>query len=332
MWQYGQQHNNDTKPTNHPMQMQTTIARSVHTTGVGLHSGKRVRLSLHPADINTGIVFRRVDLTPIAAIPVTPFAVTDTRLASTLSAALPSTAKVQTVEHLMSACAGLGVDNLQIDVSNEELPILDGSAAAFVYLLQQGGISRQMVPKKYLKILKTVRVEHGFLNTPQHKWAQLSPHEGYSLDFEIGFNHVAVDATPQTCHFEMYNTSRESTISLNANKIAQNYMQLIGRARTFCFTKDVEAMRNQGLALGGGLDNAVVMDDFQVLNPNGLRYADEFVRHKILDAIGDLYLANGLLLAAYTAYKSGHGLNNELLRAVFADASQFEWVTLSNTV
>jgi UDP-3-O-[3-hydroxymyristoyl] N-acetylglucosamine deacetylase len=243
-------------------------------------------------------------------IPVSASAVSDTRLASTLS---NGGAKVHTVEHLMSACAGLGVDNLYVDITAEEVPILDGSAASFVFLLQSAGIELQKAPRRFIRILKTVEVREG--QGMALKWARLDPYHGYKLSFEIDFDHPAVDSTGQRVEFDM------ST---------QSYTRDIARARTFGFTKDVEMMRANGLALGGGLDNAIVMDDYKVLNAGGLRYDDEFVKHKILDAMGDLYILGKPLLASYSAFRSGHDLNNKLLRALLAKTEAWEVVTFDD--
>lgn len=294
------------------MLKQQTLKSLTQATGVGLHSGARVQLSLRPAPPDTGIVFRRVDLPQAVDIPVSAEAVVDTRLASTLG---HNGAKVNTVEHLMSACAGLGLDNLYIDITAEEVPILDGSAASFVYLLQSAGIVEQNAPKRFVRVLKPVQVEEG-VGTPGHKWARLTPHHGFKLRFEIEFDHPAVNATGQVVEFD-----------LSSGRYARD----IARARTFGFTRDVETMRQHGLALGGGLDNAIVMDDVKVLNADGLRYQDEFVKHKILDAMGDLYLLGKPLLAAYNAYKSGHALNNQLLRALLAQPEAYEIVSFEHS-
>ncbi|MDB5895869.1 MAG: UDP-3-O-[3-hydroxymyristoyl] N-acetylglucosamine deacetylase, partial [Rhodoferax sp.] len=249
---------------------QRTLKSLTSAIGVGLHSGQRVELTLRPAQPDTGIVFRRVDLPEPVDIPISAMAVTDTRMASTIST---GSAKVHTVEHLMSACAGLGIDNLYVDISAEEVPILDGSAASFVFLLQSAGIELQRAPKRFMRVVKPVEVREG--EGANTKWARLDPYHGYKLSFEIDFDHPAVDSTGQRVEFDMGSGS---------------YSRDIARARTFGFTKDVEMMRANGLALGGGLDNAIVMDDYKVLNADGLRYDDEFVKHKILDAMGDLYL------------------------------------------
>jgi UDP-3-O-[3-hydroxymyristoyl] N-acetylglucosamine deacetylase len=289
---------------------QRTLKSLTRAVGVGLHSGQRVELTLRPAQPDTGIVFRRVDLPEAVDIVATATAVSDTRLASTLA---NGNAKVHTVEHLMSACAGLGVDNMYIDINAEEVPILDGSAASFVFLLQSAGIELQNAPRRFIRLLKTVEVKEG--QGAAQKWARLEPYHGYKLSFEIDFDHPAVDATGQRVVFDMSSGS---------------YSKDIARARTFGFTKDVEMMRANGLALGGGLDNAIVMDDYKVLNAEGLRYDDEFVKHKILDAMGDLYLIGKPLLASYSAFRSGHALNNLLLRELLARTDAWEVVSFED--
>jgi UDP-3-O-[3-hydroxymyristoyl] N-acetylglucosamine deacetylase len=289
---------------------QRTLKSLTQAVGVGLHSGQRVELTLRPAAPDTGIVFRRVDLPQAIDIPMSAEAVTDTRMASTVSS---GNAKVATVEHLMSACAGLGVDNLYVDITAEEVPILDGSAASFVFLLQSAGIELQNAPRRFIRVIKSVEVREG--TGDQEKWARLDPYHGFKLSFEIDFNHPAVDSTGQRVEFDL------ST---------GNYSKDIARARTFGFTKDVEMMRANGLALGGGLDNAIVMDDYKVLNAEGLRYDDEFVKHKILDAMGDLYVVGKPLLAAYSARRSGHALNNKLLRELLAHEDAWEVVTFED--
>jgi UDP-3-O-[3-hydroxymyristoyl] N-acetylglucosamine deacetylase len=292
------------------MLAQRTLKSLTRAVGVGLHSGERVELTLRPAPPDTGIVFRRVDLPEPVDIPVGALSVTDTRLASTLA---HGDAKVRTVEHLMSACAGLGLDNLYIDITAEEVPILDGSASSFVYLLQSAGIELQRSPKKFVRVKKAVEVRDG--EGDQLKWARLSPHHGFKLSFEIDFHHPAVDSTEQRVEFDMG---------------SGRYSRDIARARTFAFSKDVEMMRANGLALGGGLDNAIVMDDTKVLNADGLRYAEEFAKHKILDAIGDLYCIGKPMLAAYSAFRSGHALNNQLLRALLAQPDAWELVSFDH--
>jgi len=289
---------------------QRTLKSLTRAVGVGLHSGQRVELTLRPAQPDTGIVFRRVDLPEPVDIVASATAVSDTRLASTLA---NGNAKVHTVEHLMSACAGLGVDNMYIDINAEEVPILDGSAASFVFLLQSAGIELQNAPRRFIRLLKTVEVKEG--QGAAQKWARLEPYHGYKLSFEIDFDHPAVDATGQRVVFDMSSGS---------------YSKDIARARTFGFTKDVEMMRANGLALGGGLDNAIVMDDYKVLNAEGLRYDDEFVKHKILDAMGDLYLIGKPLLASYSAFRSGHALNNLLLRELLTRTDAWEVVSFED--
>jgi UDP-3-O-[3-hydroxymyristoyl] N-acetylglucosamine deacetylase len=293
------------------MMRQRTIRKPVSTTGVGLHSGERVELTLRPADPDTGIVFRRVDLDPPVAIRSGAARVTDTRMASTLTAADEgphSQVRVATVEHLMSALAGLGVDNLYVDVTAPEIPILDGSAGSFVFLLQSAGIVEQRAAKRFIRVKRAVEVRDG------DKWARLDPHFGFRLRFSIAFGHPAIDATVQTVEVDF------ATMS---------YVKEIARARTFGFMQDVEALRAHGLAKGGSFGNAIVMDEYRVLNAEGLRFDDEFVKHKILDAIGDLYLVGHPLLAAYSAHKSGHALNNLLLRALMADEQAFELVSFT---
>ncbi|MET0543197.1 MAG: UDP-3-O-acyl-N-acetylglucosamine deacetylase [Variovorax sp.] len=292
------------------MLQQRTLKAITRAVGVGLHSGQRVELTLRPAPIDSGIVFRRVDLPEPVEIAMTPEAVTDTRLASTVSS---GGAKVQTIEHLMSACAGLGIDNLRIDITADEVPILDGSASSFVFLLQSAGIALQQAPRRFIKILSPVEVREG--DGADAKWARLDPYHGYKLSFEIDFDHRVLNSTGQRVEFDIGSGS---------------YSRDIARARTFGFTKDVEYMRSRGLALGGGLDNAIVMDDTKVLNAGGLRYDDEFVKHKILDAMGDLYVVGRPLLAAYSAFRSGHALNNKLLRALMAQPDAWETVTFDD--
>ncbi len=292
------------------MLQQRTLKSLTKAVGVGLHSGQRVELTLRPAQPDTGIVFRRVDLPIAVDIPVSAQAVTDTRLASTIS---NGGAKVHTVEHLMSACSGLGLDNLYVDITAEEVPILDGSSASFVFLLQSAGIELQKAPRRFVRVLRPVEVREG--EGDQLKWARLEPYHGYKLSFEIDFAHRVVDSTGQRVEFDLSSGS---------------YARDIARARTFGFTKDVETMRANGLGLGAGMDNAVVMDDYRVLNTDGLRYDDEFVKHKILDAMGDLYLIGKPLLAAYSAFRSGHALNNRLIRALLAEQDAFEVVSFGD--
>ena len=293
------------------MLRQRTLKSLTRAVGVGLHSGQRVELTLRPAAPDTGIVFRRVDLPVPIDIPMSASAVSDTRMATTAS---NGGAKVATVEHLMSACAGLGLDNLYVDISGEEVPILDGSAASFVFLLQSAGIEWQNAARRFIRVTRAVEVREG--EGAHAKWARLEPYHGYRLRFEIVFDHPAVDSTGQRFEFDM---GRDS------------YSRDIARARTFGFTRDVEAMRLHGLALGGGLDNAIVMDDYKILNAGGLRYDDEFVKHKILDAMGDLYMLGHPLLASYSAFRSGHELNNRLARALMAQRDAWEMVTFDDS-
>jgi UDP-3-O-[3-hydroxymyristoyl] N-acetylglucosamine deacetylase len=292
------------------MLKQRTIKQQVKTVGVGVHSGTKVDLVLRPAAIDTGIIFTRTDLTPPVIFRAQAFNVGDTRMASTLTA---QGEKVSTVEHLLSACAGLGIDNLYIDVSAEEIPIMDGSASSFVYLLQQAGMQEQQAARKFIKVLKPVEIREGTGKT--EKWARLEPFDGFKLHFFIEFNHPAVDGTTQTAEVDFAKIS---------------YVKDVARARTFGFMQDVEMLRGIGLARGGSMENAIVMDEYRILNADGLRFDDEFVRHKILDAIGDLYLIGHPLLASYTAHKSGHGLNNQLLRALLAQPDSYEIVTFSD--
>jgi UDP-3-O-[3-hydroxymyristoyl] N-acetylglucosamine deacetylase len=289
---------------------QRTLKSLTRAVGVGLHSGQRVELTLRPAAPDTGIVFRRIDLPEPVDIVMSATAVTDTRMASTVSC---GNAKVATVEHLMSACAGLGIDNLYVDITAEEVPILDGSAASFVFLLQSAGIELQNVPRRFIRVLKPVEVREG--SGDNEKWARLEPYHGFKLKFEIDFHHPAVDSSGQSVEFDLSTGS---------------YSRDIARARTFGFTKDVEMMRANGLALGGGLDNAIVMDDYKVLNAGGLRYDDEFVKHKMLDAMGDLYVIGKPLLASFSAFRSGHALNNKLLRALLQQVGAWDVVTFED--
>jgi len=285
------------------MLRQRTLKKLVTASGVGLHTGKKVRITLRPAPIDTGVVFRRVDLPSPVDIPARAEAVGETRLSSCL---VRGDVKIYTVEHLMSALGGLGVDNVFIDIDASEVPIMDGSAAPFVLLVQQAGIVEQAAPKKFLRVLRKVEVSEG------DKWARFEPHEGYRLSFSIDFKHPVIDRSTQSVTVDFAETS---------------YLKEIARARTFGFMHDVENLREDGLALGGGLDNAVVLDEYRVLNAEGLRFTDEFIRHKLLDAVGDLYLLGKPLLAAFSAHKSGHDLNNRLLRKLLAEASAVETVS-----
>ncbi|CAN0618346.1 UDP-3-O-acyl-N-acetylglucosamine deacetylase [Burkholderia multivorans] len=288
------------------MLKQRTIKSIVKTVGIGLHSGRKVELTLRPAAPGTGIVFSRVDLPTPVDIPASAMSIGDTRLASVLQ---KDGARVSTVEHLMSACAGLGIDNLYVDVTAEEIPIMDGSAASFVFLIQSAGIEEQNAPKQFIKVKKPVEIREG------DKFARLDPYFGFKLKFTIDFRHPAVDKTGQELEIDFAHTS---------------YVREIARARTFGFAHEVEMMRELGLARGGSMDNAIVLDEYRVLNNDGLRYDDEFVKHKMLDAIGDLYVVGHPLLASYTAYKSGHGLNNALLRALLAQKDAYEIVTFDD--
>jgi UDP-3-O-[3-hydroxymyristoyl] N-acetylglucosamine deacetylase len=279
---------------------QRTIKRAIKSTGVGLHTGRKVVMTLRPAQPGTGIVFRRVDLDKPVDIRAEALAVTDTRLCSALEG---GGAKVATVEHLMSALAGLGIDNLYVDLAGPEVPIMDGSAGPFVFLLQSAGIEEQRAPKRFFRIRRPVEVRDG------DKWARFEPYDGFKVSFSIVFDHPVFERSTQSLAIDFAETS---------------YAKEVARARTFGFAQDVETLRNAGLALGGSLDNAVVLDEYRVLNSDGLRYADEFVKHKVLDAIGDLYLVGHPLIGAFTAHKSGHALNNQLLRATLAQADAWE--------
>jgi UDP-3-O-[3-hydroxymyristoyl] N-acetylglucosamine deacetylase len=296
------------------MLQQRTLRSITRAVGLGVHGGQKVELIFRPAPPDAGICFRRIDLPQPVRIPVAADTVCDTRMATTISpGGDPGAPKVQTIEHLLSACAGLGLDNLAIDISGEEVPVLDGSAASFVYLLQSAGIELQDAPKRFLRVTRPVEVREG--DGPSLKWARLEPHHGYVLTFEIEFDHPVVNATGQRVSFDMG---------------SGRYARDIARARTFGFTKDVEAMRARGLGLGGSMDNVIVVDDTRVLNADGLRYGDEFAKHKILDAIGDLHVAGRPMLAHYIAFKSGHALNNRLLRTLLADRDAYEIVTFDD--
>lgn len=288
------------------MLKQRTIKTAIRATGVGLHTGEKVYMTLRPAAANTGVVFRRVDLDDPVDVPADPELVGETTLGTTL---IKDGVKVATVEHLMSALAGLGIDNLMVDLSAPEVPIMDGSAAPFVFLLQSAGIEEQNAAKKFVRIRKKVRVEDG------DKWAELSPFDGFKVNFEIAFNHPVFNKLRQDACIDFSSTS---------------FLKEISRARTFCFLRDVEALRARNLTLGGSMDNAIVLDDFRILNEDGLRYANEFVIHKILDAIGDAYLLGHSLIGQYSAFKSGHDLNNRLLRALLKEESAWESVTFTD--
>ncbi|BEI32797.1 UDP-3-O-acyl-N-acetylglucosamine deacetylase [Polynucleobacter sp. HIN5] len=278
---------------------QKTLAQPIKTVGIGLHSGRKSTLSIKPAPIDFGIQFVRVDMPNAVPIPAHALAVCDTRLASVIQS---QGVKVSTVEHLLSACSGLGLDNLLIEVDAEEVPIMDGSAASFLFLIESAGTVEQEAPRKFMVIQKAVEVREG------NKLARLEPHFGFKLDFTIDFKHPAVDKTGQRFVVDFAEHA---------------YRSEIGRARTFGFAHEVEALREIGLARGGSLDNAIVLDEHRILNNEELRYDDEFVRHKILDAIGDLYLAGHPIVGAYTAEKSGHALNNALLRKLLDDPSSY---------
>lgn len=288
------------------MLKQRTLRTLVRAKGVGLHTGQQVNIALRPAQPDTGIVFRRVDLASPVDIPARADLVGETRLSSCL---VHQGAKVYTVEHLMSALAGLGVDNAYVDLDGEEVPIMDGSAAPFALLIQQAGLEEQAAPKRFLRVKRKVEVQEG------DKWARLEPYEGLRLSFSIVFNHPAIDKTNQ---------------SVSVDFAQSSYLKEIARARTFGFMHDVERLREDGLVLGGGLENALVLDEYRVLNAEGLRFADEFIRHKVLDAVGDLYLLGRPLLGAFSAHKSGHALNNRLLRALVADTAAWEMASFEH--
>ena len=289
------------------MLKQRTLKTLIRATGVGLHSGEKVAMTLRPAQPNTGIVFRRTDTPQPMDIPATALRVVDTRLCSVLE---ENGARVATVEHIMSAFAGLGIDNAYVDLSGPEVPIMDGSAGPFVFLIQSAGIEEQPVAKQFFRIKQTVEVRDG------DKWARFDPHPGFKLSFSIVFDHPVFERSAQSATVDFAETS---------------YVKEVARARTFGFMQDVEALRSNGLALGGSLDNAIVMDEYRVLNAEGLRYGDEFVKHKLLDAIGDLYLVGHPLLGAYSAHKSGHALNNLLLRETLKQADAWELVSFERS-
>ncbi|MCC7199396.1 MAG: UDP-3-O-acyl-N-acetylglucosamine deacetylase [Gammaproteobacteria bacterium] len=288
------------------MLKQRTLKNPIRASGVGLHSGRKVLMALRPAPPNTGIVFRRTDLDPPVDIPASATGVTETTLGTTLTA---GGANVSTVEHLLSAIAGLGIDNCFVEISAAEIPIMDGSAGPFVFLLQSAGIEEQAAAKRLVRVKRTVEVRDG------DKWARFEPYEGFRINFEIEFDHPVFHEHSQRATMEFSTTS---------------FLREIARARTFGFMRDLEYLRARNLALGGTLDNAIVLDEYRILNEDGLRYEDEFVRHKILDAIGDLYLLGHALIGEFSAYKSGHGLNNRLLRELIADADAWEEVTFGD--
>jgi UDP-3-O-[3-hydroxymyristoyl] N-acetylglucosamine deacetylase len=285
---------------------QRTLKNVIRATGVGLHTGNKVYLTLRPAAPDTGVVFRRVDLDPPVDIMACPSNVGDTRLSTTL---VNGDARVSTVEHLLSAFAGLGIDNAYVDVSAAEVPIMDGSAGPFVFLIQSAGIEEQNRPKRFIRIKREVAVEDG------DKFARFEPFDGFKVGFSIDFDHPAFVSRTQS-----------ATVDFSAT----SFVKEVSRARTFGFLRDIEALRQQNLAMGGSLDNAVVVDDYRILNDDGLRYEDEFVKHKILDAIGDLYLLGHSLIGSFCGHKSGHALNNRLLRTLLADDSAWEEVTFEN--
>ncbi len=288
------------------MLKQRTLQKKVSTTGVGLHNGEKVKLTLRPAAIDTGIVFRRTDLPGMPEIQATPDAVSDTRMCSALE---KNGARVATVEHLMSALAGLGVDNIVVELDASEIPIMDGSSGPFIFLLQSAGIIEQAAAKKFMRIKKNVEI------IEEDKWAKFEPYHGFKMDFTIDFAHPVFEGSGNNVKIDFADNS---------------YIAEISRARTFGFMHEVEYLRANGLARGGSLDNAIVLDEFRVLNTDGLRYEDEFAKHKVLDAIGDLYMLGHPLLGSFTAYKSGHGLNNKLIRALLADSNAWEYVTFND--
>lgn len=286
---------------------QRTLRNSIRATGVGLHSGKKVYLTLRPAAVNTGIVFRRVDLDPVVEIPATAENVGDTTLSTTL---VKDGIRISTVEHLLSAMAGLGIDNAYVEMSAAEVPIMDGSAGPFVFLLQSAGIEEQSVAKKFIRIKREIRVEE------DDKFASFLPLNGFKVTFTIDFNHPVFRGRPACAEVDFCSTS---------------FVREVSRARTFGFMHEMEHLRSKGLARGGSVDNAIVVDDYRILNEDGLRYEDEFVRHKVLDAIGDLYLLGNSLIGEFRAHKSGHALNNKLLRALMAQQDAWEVVTFEDT-
>ncbi len=285
---------------------QRTLKNVIRATGVGLHTGEKVYLTLRPAAPDTGIVFRRIDLSPPVEIPATAENVGDTTLSSTL---VKGKVRISTVEHLLSAFAGLGIDNAYIDLSAPEVPIMDGSAGPFVFLIQSAGIEDQAAPKHFIRINRAVIVEDG------DKWARFDPFDGFKVSFSIDFDHPVFKGRSQTAEVDFSTTS---------------FVKEVSRARTFGFMNELESLRANNLALGGSLDNAIVVDDYRILNDDGLRYEDEFVKHKILDAIGDLYLLGRSLIGAFSGYKSGHALNNRLLCALLAEAGAWELVTFDD--
>ncbi|MEJ2093795.1 MAG: UDP-3-O-acyl-N-acetylglucosamine deacetylase [Gammaproteobacteria bacterium] len=287
---------------------QRTLKNVIRATGVGLHTGKKVLLVLRPAPENTGIIFRRIDLDPVVEIKATPEHVGDTRLSTTIT---KENVRISTIEHLLSALAGFGIDNAHIDLSSDEVPIMDGSAGPFVFLIQSAGVMEQNAAKQFIRIKQPVRVEDG------DKWAMFEPFSGFKVAFTIEFDHPA---------FNDRNCQAEIDFSTTS------FVKEVSRARTFGFMRDVEILREKNLALGGSLDNAVVVDDYRILNEDGLRYEDECVKHKILDAIGDLYLLGHSLIGSFSGFKSGHELNNRLLRSLLADEKSWELVSFKDEV
>jgi len=282
---------------------QRTLKNVIRATGVGIHTGKKVRLTLRPAPVNVGVVFRRIDLDPVVEILAEPSAVKDPRLSTALS---KGDVSISTIEHLMSALAGLGVDNAYVDVDADEVPIMDGSAGPFVFLVQSAGLCEQEAPKQFIKIKKTVTVESG------DKWAKFEPSDGFKVSYSIDFDHPILSRSPQKAEIDFSTTS---------------FIKEVSRARTFGFMHELEAMREKGLALGASHNNAIAMDSYSILNEDGLRYEDEFVKHKILDAIGDIYLLGKPVVGLFSAHKSGHALNNSLLLKLLADKDSWEFVT-----
>ncbi len=288
------------------MAQQRTLKDAIRATGIGLHTGRKVLMVLRPAPPNTGIVFRRTDLDPLVDIPARATNVTETTLGTTL---MHDGAGVSTVEHLLSAFAGLGIDNAFIELTAGEVPIMDGSAGPFVFLIQSAGIEMQNSPKRFVRVRRRVEVQEG------DKWARFDPHEGFRVNFEIEFDHPVFHRHSQRATMDFSTTT---------------FLKEVSRARTFGFMRDMEALRGRNLALGGTLDNAIVLDDYRILNEDGLRFEDEFVRHKILDVIGDLYLLGHSLIGEFTGFKSGHGLNNRLLRTMLADSEAWEEATFQD--
>ncbi|MGD8340028.1 MAG: UDP-3-O-acyl-N-acetylglucosamine deacetylase [Gammaproteobacteria bacterium] len=287
------------------MLKQRTLKESIQTTGIGLHSGAKVYMTLRPAPVNTGIVFRRLDLAEPVDVPANAFNVTETNLGTTLES---GDGKIATVEHLLSALAGLGIDNVFIDLTAAEVPIMDGSAAPFVFLIQSAGIEEQVADKRFIRVVRPVEVREG------DKWARFEPHDGFKVNLEIEFDHPVLKRHRQSASLDFSTTA---------------FLKEISRARTFGFLKDVEMLRENELVLGGGLDNAIVMDEYRVINEDGLRFQDEFVRHKVLDAVGDLYLLGCCLIGEFSGFKSGHKLNNLLLRAMLEQPETYEEVVFS---